>query len=328
MENDGKKPGDILADYRYDTDFVREKQSEGRTHWLMQYQMVADLGDSDRYPLRLSDFIVSNVHPTEAPTKIVWGTNNGKGGTTHLPDIRSLGFGDDCFYGPIMFNDEWQTYTGTKMAVDPAGRGADKLAYAIISHLAGMLWVHDVDGLDGGYSQANLEKLAQIARQYHVREMIVEDNFGQGMFAELMRPVLLKHKIDPGRDPQRPQGWVCGLDTVRATGQKEVRLLEALEPSMGQHRLVIDYKVARNEALQHQITRIRRERNCLEHDDEIDALATCVAQWRAELEVDPDRSAESYHQRKLREAMEEARRTWQFGDPKDANGGPRWFAHR
>lgn len=60
---------------------------------------------------------------------------------------------------------------------------------------------------------------------------------------------------------------------------------------MNQGRLVIDPGVARNEELQRQMTRITRERNCLRHDDELEALAMCVKMWEEVLNRDPDQGA-------------------------------------
>ena len=50
--------------------------------------------------------------------------------------------------------------------------------------------------------------------------------------------------------------------------------------------------VAANEDLQRQITRITRDRNCLGHDDEVEALAMCCIQWQDVMNLDPDQSAD------------------------------------
>jgi hypothetical protein len=115
------------------------------------------------------------------------------------------------------------------------------------------------------------------------------------MFAALLEPTLRDFFIDPSEDPHNPRGWRCPVEMTRpeaATAQKELRIIQALEPVTTNHRLVFTRQVAENQRLQHQYTRITRQRNCLEHDDELDALAANVARWKSILNLSPERRAE------------------------------------
>lgn len=277
-------------------DLMEREAAEGRTTFLMQYQMVTNLSEGDRYPLTLRDAIVFPVASDKAPTSIAWGQRNDRGGTTRCEDIPSLGFGTDGWYGPIFWDDNWAAYTGTVMWVDPSGRGKDKTAYAVVSHLHGYLWVHEVKGLEGGYSQTVLETLAGVARRLKARRILVEDNFGQGMFVSLLEPYVRRASDEE---------FGCSIESVRVSGQKEVRIIQALEPVLNQHRLVVHPSVAANQDLQRQWTRITRQRQCLAHDDEIEALAMAVNSWTLDLSVDPEkarlRTVEIENQKRLRE---------------------------
>lgn len=301
----GESPGSPVWPERFHTEELIEREaSEGRSTFGMQYMMLTHLGDGLQYPLILRDFIVFPVQRDKAPLTIAWGTTNDRGGSTRCEDIISLGFGTDGFYSPIMYDKDWDTYSGTKMWIDPSGRGIDKTAYAIVSHLNGNLFVKAVGGFDGGYSTEVLEGLAYQARQHGAREIFVEDNFGQGMFRQLFEPVLQRHFVERGSE-EHPDGWGATIEGVRAVGQKELRIITALEPIMNQKRLILHPDVAANEELQRQLTRITRERNCLRHDDEVESLAMCVKQWQEIMNSDPERGASEKRQRWIDEKVNE-----------------------
>ena len=323
VESGDMKIGDPVWPTRFTGEELDLREaSEGRSTYAMQYQMLTHLGQGLECPLRLKDFIVQPVQRDRAPMTIAWGTTNDRGGTTRLEEILSLGFGTDGFYAPIFFDEDWGSYTSTKMWIDPSGRGADKTAYAIVSHLNGFLWVKAVGGLEGGFGQNTLEGLAMQARLHNVREIYCESNFGQDMFLELFRPVLARN-FAPEGDDEYPNGWGASLEGVRVHGQKEVRVITALEPPTNMHRVILDPSVAENQALQRQITRITRERNCLKHDDEVESLAMCVKMWEEVLSTDPGRGAA----RKRANDIEENIRKHYEAMGLASGNEPRWFQH-
>jgi hypothetical protein len=173
----------------------------------------------------------------------------------------------------------WQ---GVFMFIDPAGTGKDETAYAIVAHLNGTLFLKELVGLPGGYADNNLVAIAQAAKRHGVNRIVDESNFGDGMFGRLLQPHLAR------------AGHPCAVEEIRATGQKELRILDTLEPVVQQHRLAVDPKVfeqdnyragtlpelqARWYTLAYQMTRITRERGALAHDDRVDALAGAVGLW-------------------------------------------------
>ena len=315
--------GDPVWPNRFTTDELNLREaSEGRSTFAMQYQMLTHLGQGLECPLQLQDFIVMSVQRDRAPMTVAWGKTNDRGGTTRLEEIQSLGFGTDGFYAPIFFDEDWGTYTGTKMWIDPSGRGADKTAFAIVSHLNGYLWVKAVGGLAGGFGAETLAGLAMQARLHNVREIYCESNFGQDMFIELFRPVLARHFASEG-DSEYPEGWGASVEGVRVSGQKEVRIISAAEGPMNMHRVILDPSVAENQDLQRQLTRITRERNCLRHDDEVEALAMCIKQWEEVMSTDPGRGAA----RKKAQDMEDKVRSHYEAMGLSFGEKPRWFQH-
>ena len=298
-------PGDPIWPSRFTDEELNEREaSEGRSTFAMQYQLLTQLGSGLDYPLRLREAIVMQVQRDQAPLTIAWGQTNDRGGSTRIEDIPSLGFGTDGFYAPIMYSNEWGSYAGTKMWIDPSGKGADSTGYSVCSWLNGYIWCHACGGLEGGYSQDVLTKLCLIARKYGAREICVEDQFGAGMFVELMRPVLSRYFLPEGSEGFEA-GWGASIEGRRVSGQKELRIIGTLEPLLNSKRLVIDRSVAENQELQRQWTRITRQRNCLQHDDELEALAMCCSLWEDAMAADPDRGVKRHEIEKFEATVRE-----------------------
>ena len=318
------QPGDSTWPTRFDDQELLEREaSEGRSTFGMQYQMLTSVGDGLQYPLKLQDFMVMPVNRDRAPMTVAWGRTNDRGGSTRLEDIPSLGFGSDGWYAPIRYDEDWANYATTKMWIDPSGSGADSTSYSIISYLGGYLWCHACQGLPGGYSLETLSELARAAREFRVREIVCEANFGQAMFTSLMEPVLQRHFIPQGTEGCE-EGWACTIDSQRVSGQKELRIIQAIEVATGSRRVILDPRVAANQELQKQIVSITRDRNCLKHDDEVEALAMGIKLYEEYLAVDPNRAAA----RMKEQNMEDQLREHYAAMGLTSSEGPSWIVRR
>lgn len=278
------KPTDPL---RFNEDDLIERElSYGRSGFALQFMLDTRLSDADRYPLKLSDLIVMNLSPNEAPEKVVWAASPE---LVH-DDLACVGLNGDRYYRPMWLANNWIDYNGSVMAIDPSGRGQDETSYAVVKMLNGFLYVTDAGGIAGGYSDETLVKLANIAKEQKVNKLVIESNFGDGMFTELLKPHL--RRIYP-----------VGIEEVRHNIQKERRIIDTLEPVMNQHRLVIDKKVIQQDyastkhlppekalkyQLFYQMSRITFERGSLAHDDRLDALAIAVGYWVNQMAQDVD----------------------------------------
>jgi len=294
------KPAGTPTDTRFTNEDLMEREAEyGRSGFALQFMLDTNLSDADRYPLKLSDLIVHDVDVEQAPVRLIWGS----GPEQVIDSIDALGLQGDRYHRPIKVSDDWADFTGCVMFIDPSGRGADETAYAVVKYCYGTLHLAAVGGFRDGYGQATLEGLARIAKQHKVKLCLIEPNYGGGMFNELFKPVL---KVTYG---------LCGVDEAPwSKGQKELRIIDTLEPVMNQHKLVVDPKVieadlkmTRNDANQltystfYQMTRITKERGALRHDDRLEAVAGAVFYWvtymaRNQTEV------EAQHREKLQDA--------------------------
>ena len=168
-----------------DDDLLERELSYGKTGFALQFMLDTTLSDVDRYPLKASDLIVMPIDNDKAPEKVVWGRSP----VNEIKDLTNLSLAGDKFYSPQDTVGSWIDYTGSIMAIDPSGRGQDETSYAVIKMLNGQLFLIDAGGVRGGYSSETLQSLSVIAKKYKVNAVIVESNFGDGMFTELLKPV-------------------------------------------------------------------------------------------------------------------------------------------
>ena len=184
-----KKPldGQPVDPMRFDDEDLLERElSYGRSGFALQFMLDTSLSDTDRYPLKLSDLMIMSVDGDKAPEKLVYGVMK------EIKELPNVGLAGDKYYAPEAIVGDYVDYTGSVLVIDPAGRGKDETAYAVVKMLNGFLYVPACGGLEGGYSDQTLTKLATIAKEHKVNMLLIESNFGDGMFNELIKPFLRK----------------------------------------------------------------------------------------------------------------------------------------
>lgn len=285
---DANKEGKSTEPLRFsDVDLAERKVSYGSAGYAMQFMLDSRLSDIDKFPLKISDLLVTSVDPDLAPEKYVWARDPDLAWDSSLPNVA---FAGERFHRPLKILGDHIEYTGSVLAIDPSGRGKDETGYAVCKMLNGYLYIPDAGGLSGGYSEDTLTQLAEIAKKHKVNYIVNESNFGDGMFSELMKPVL--NRIYP-----------CAMEEVRHSTQKEQRMIDTLEPVMAGHRLVIDPEVVRKDfetiqkyphesqlkySLFYQMSRLTRERGAITHDDRLDALSIAVNYWVEQMAQDAE----------------------------------------
>ena len=268
-----------------DIEIAKRKLSYGRAGFALQFMLNTNLSDYEKYPLKVSDLIVEELDMHETSTKWSWAN----GIQQRLQDIPCVAMKGDMYYAPLSRSPETMPYTGTVMAIDPSGRGKDESSYAIMKSLNGYLFLMDVGGFEEGYSDLTLTKMAQLAKFWEVNEVVVEANFGDGMFTKVMTPIF--SKIHP-----------CAITEVKNTKQKELRIIDTLEPVLMRHKLIVNRSVIENDyrryetnqaySLIYQMTRMCRDKNAIAHDDRLDAVTMATSYWLDNMDVDSNRLPE------------------------------------
>lgn len=285
-----------------DQDLMERKASYGPSGFALQFMLDTSLSDGDRYPLKIGDLIVQSLNPTMAHIKLAWAAAP----EVTINDLPAVALTGDRYYRPMWTSTEMSEYTGCVMAIDPSGRGQDETGYAIIKALAGNLFLVAAGGLKGGYSDDTLETLAKLAKTHQVNHVIIEANFGDGMYTKLITPFFgrVGHKVL--------------VEEVKHSTQKEQRIIDTLEPVLSNHKLVVDYKVIEQDfrtaeadikySLFYQLTRITKDRGALAHDDRLDALAIAVAYWVEHMSRDNDKAADAIKTRVLNNELKRWRK--------------------
>lgn len=312
--------GDPLEPTRFHKmELAERRASYGNSGYALQFMLDTSLSDANKYPLKLSDLVIMDVDPFKAPTQVVW-TNDPHRAVQDLP---SVGMGKDRYYYPASTTDAFIPYDGAVMAIDPSGRGTDKTAYCVLKQLGGNLWLTAQGQLDGGYDDETLLHLARVAKQQQVNEIIIESNFGDGMFTELFKKILFRV-------------YPCQVEEVRHHTQKEARIIDTLEPIFNQHRLIVDRKIIEKDyqefstdkthhyRMMFQLTRMTREKGAVLKDDAADCLAMAVAYWVEQMSLDDRQREQQRHEEYLDQLHEDFMVGHQLAKPKNSS----WIARR
>jgi hypothetical protein len=295
-------------------DVLQAKEADqGSAYFQLQHMLSTALSDAGRYPLKLDEIICMPLGRRYSPQQ-----------TFPLTVSRGLGVGTkDVLVNTVPYkmappgglSEDQQALQGRVLYVDPAGGGAngDETGYAVTGFLNGNIYVLAVGGLPGGYSVEQMTRLANIAKDWQVNVVKVEKNMGYGAFTQVWLPILRSIY---------PEGSV---EEDYVTGQKELRIIETLEPIISRGSLILNEQIVADDAemssryevskqtvysLFHQISKITRERGALMHDDRVDALEGACRHWAEMLAVD---------QKKRLETLRKEEWTRRMADPMQRN---------
>jgi len=285
-------------------DILQRQASLTKASFELQFMLNTRLATLDRYPIRLGDLVVMDIDGTSLPETVVWSNQP----DCRLQDLVCVGMGADRFYHRPIFQNGWVSRDETwrcVLAIDPAGRGADELAWCVLAELNGNLFVLESGGSTLGYADEVLQHLARTAKKWQVNYVVAEANMGDGMFSALLKPHMVReHPVT--------------IEEVKHNIRKEVRLCDTLGPLIQQHRLVVTTRVVRQDyrmtdedpengysrSLFFQASRLTAEKGCLSHDDRLDALAIACAFFVEAAAQDQNRAQQARADQLQQEAYE------------------------
>ena len=289
---------------RFDEDDLIDREaSMGRSNFMLQFMLDTSLSDAEKFPLKAADLIVTSVNPKEATEHIVWCSDP----SNVIKDLPTVGLPGDYFYSPMSIGGDWDSYTETICSIDPSGRGTDETAAAYISQRNGFLYLHEMRAYRDGYSDNTLLDILKGCKKYGVTKLLIETNFGDGIVGELFKKHLQQTK------------QAIDIEEVRANVRKEDRIIDALEPVMNQHRLVVDRKIVEWDfnsnpdaapeerllyMLFYQMSRMCREKGAVKHDDRLDCLAQGVKWYTDAMSISDYEMAKQHKREDWSDLME------------------------
>ena len=311
--DNGAESWDVTDPDRFDNEDLLEREAAmGRSNFMLQFMLDTSLSDSEKFPLKMADLVVTSVNPATAPDAVVWCSDP----QNVIKDAPTVGLPGDYFYSPMQLQGDWNPYSETICSIDPSGRGTDETAAAYISQRNGYLYLHEMRSYRDGYSDNTLLDILRGCKKFNVTKLVIETNFGDGIVSELFRKHLVqtKQSID--------------IEEVRANVRKEDRIIDSLEPVLNQHRLIVDRSVidwdfkSNPDAppeerliymLFYQMSRMCREKGAIKHDDRIDCLAQGVKYFTDALAIS------AYEQMKIdkRNDWNDMEQAW-LDDPQSA----------
>lgn len=269
---------------------------QGSAYFNLQHMLNTELSDELRHPLKAKNLVMMSFGLDKAPGEITWLPSPDK-----LIPHNNKFTSKPQFYRPFQTSDQLYAYEGKHMYVDTAGggkggtAGGDETVAAVTYFLHGYIFLAEIVRLAGGYSPENYVILSNLAMKHGVNKIDVEKNFGYGAFAAAWRPILHKTYTEQGHN------HAPAIEDVWESGQKELRIIDCLEPIMARHRLIVHediidydyeassrYPIDQRESykLFHQMAKISREKGSLIHDDSLDAVAGSCRYWVEMLAVD------------------------------------------
>ena len=268
------------VDARFSDNVLKSRKLKiGNSAFQLQYNLDPTDSDETKFPLKLRDLIITDVDngsdrdlPSN-PVKMVYSSIN------KIYSLKHNGFITDYFVPPGWVSEERAPFSYVVMSIDPSGRGSDETGYSIGGLLNGKIYLLDNGGIKGGYDEESFTTIDALCKKYRVNTVVIESNFGDGAYLAMLKPFLNGQMIEE----------------VRSIKQKELRIIDTLEPIMNQHRLIVDKRIIEKDSegkpvysLTYQITHITKEPGCLKHDDRLDSLEMLVSNLLEYLAVNED----------------------------------------
>lgn len=292
---------------------LRAKEKDQGPAWFqLQHMLNTELMDAERHPLKTENIPILPIRVgDELPLEI-------KRGYTY-EDI-SVNGKSYRYTKPHFISSELSKPQGVCLYFDPAGggkgkgtHGGDETGWACTAFLNGNIYVLGVGGIKGGYDNQQLEEMAALVGKFKPNVVKIEINFGYGALRSILLPIIRERYPD------------CAVEDDFVTGQKEVRIIDILEPIIARGSLIFAESVVKEEAaslnihpdvskmhysLSHQLTGITRDKDSLIHDDRLDALAGSCNHWEQQLILD---------QKKVRQRLYESIERKFWNDPLQHN---------
>lgn len=305
MDGDQGQPTDpTLLD---DAKLIKKELDQGRAYFQLQHMLQTKLLDAERRPLHPERLTVIEMPDRHGafPVEVHRGVQ--------AQYLRQFSICSTAFHmmpaGSV--SNETASLQGVCFYIDPAGGGknGDETGYAAAGFLNGNIFLLKWGGVPGGYNPETMQYLAELVCDIDPTVVKIEKNFGYGAFREVWLPYLW-------REYDKRKKHKCGVEDDMVHGQKELRIIETLEPVIGRGSLIVGSDLVRKdeEQLAHygvaqkptysgflQLINITRDRDSLIHDDRLDALEGAVRHWQQVLMLDQTKAIAAQRRKEFAE---------------------------
>lgn len=294
-----------------DEDALTKKEiDQGPAYFQLQHMLSTTLSDQERFPLKVANirWLGFDAEGMMAPMNMSFVRTSEN--EVKIPEGYPV---KDKMYH-VQNAEEFGALQGPNMYIDPGGGGqnGDETAYCITGFMAGRVYVLAAGGVPGGIDEERcILPLVRLAIKWKVKHIQAEQNFGNGAFLNVMRPILTREALK--------EQLTIGTEDVWESGQKELRIIDILEPVLGAGKLVMHDSILTADFLSiqkypndtrstfcliWQMSRITRERKALIHEDRLDALAGAVRYWVEAIAQDEEKARAKARQDQYNKMMQ------------------------
>lgn len=293
------------------TDPVRLSEEElcdaeldnGPEDFQLQYMLDTRLADEARLQLKIHHLLVANFPPDYIPESLSYCLSK----EYEYPLPGNFMVPQSKMYSAIPISGLKSVRPEDVLAfIDPAGGGGDEIAIAVGTAVGEHVHVLDCMGVVGGLTDQNLLLIRGFLARNRVTRLICEANMGHGSFEKALSASLVE-------DPQTKH--LCNsIQSIYSKGQKERRIIDSMVSMLQRHRIVVhpqaiesDIKCckvhpptkAQNYSWFYQLANITTDRDCLVHDDRLEAVAGLVAALTPITELSMTREFERREQQEV-----------------------------
>ena len=287
---------------------VDKELDQGPETYELQFMLNTALSDAARQQLRLRDLLFLESDTFNVPDVVSWTAAN-----QFRVQIPNFTVPDAELYSPSDMASTRIPLTAITMCIDPAGAGGDEISFAIGGAAGPYVHLLSWGGFQGGVSEANLDKLVTLCKEYQVQSVCIEKNMGHGTVTLLVQNYF--HALVDG--VKRLPG--VGVSDINVSGQKERRIIDIVRPVMQRHRLIVhrtavdmDLETIRPYPSQertlrsgfYQMQHLTTDRGCLDKDDRIDVLSLLVHQLQGFLILDEEKEQRIRDKRVIRDFID------------------------
>lgn len=267
----------------------------------LQFMLDTSLSDALKQTLRLGDLIMFHGSPQSAPEIIHWSNN-----PRHLAELpQDFPLARAQLYLAADFSDTYVAFTNTRAFLDPAGGGTDESVVIATASIGPYIHVLGMHCYHGGQTEENVKAAVEWMAEMGVNDVTIEDNMGHGAVTNMFRGEINR------------QGLKIGCTGIYSSGQKEVRILNRLNPIMQRHRVVMHWSVletdlrlcrgmangGREYSLFYQMQNLTMQKDSIPHDDRVETLSAAVFLHAEVLAQDEGQEAEKRKQAVSREFL-------------------------
>lgn len=286
-----------------------KERDQGPAWYQLQHMLNTRMMDAERKPLKTKNIILMPLRiGDDLPCEVKRGFKY----VNHTVANETFEFSV-----PHEVSAQTSEPSDSVFYIDPAGggkgkgtHGGDETGWAHVAHVNSFLYCYGYGGIKGGYDEAQMGSLADIVAMHNPKRVVIEKNFGYGAFTAVFTPIL--RSVMPN----------VSIEEDYVAGQKEVRIIDVLEPIIARGSLIMNTFAVENEDASlrvhpdvnrihycglKQLIEITRQNDSLVHDDRLDALAGACSMLQRNLVLDHKEEARKHDEKVMKKFWEDPR---------------------